>query len=1118
MTYGTLPVPTYTGYRFERWVDEYGRTVNATTIVNIPKDHTLIAVWVPEDSMPFTVKHMLQNISDNGYTLFDEETRYGQTDTVTAVEANSYEGFTAKTVAQVNINGDGSAVVEIYYDRNIHTITWNIKSEIQTQSYRFGQVIDVPVATCAGYTFVGWDMTPPATMPDRSLTITAQWKEASYTVTLNGNGGTDAGTVTVTYNSEYPVLPDSSRTGYTFAGWFTEAENGTQIRQGDAVTITQNSTLYAHWTANSYNVSFDLNGATGTAPGSITVTYDGTYEGLPEGTGTKAGYHFNGWYTAPGGGEMITTGTVVKITAPVTLYARWAPNTYTVIFDANGGNGVMDSQNHTYDMSLALPEVKFNKDGHTFTGWNTKEDGTGKNYANMQNVTNLTEINGEIVTLYAQWSINSYTVTFDSVGGTYVEPVTQIYNTYVGKPVDPTKQGYSFAGWLNGEIEVTLPIKLTDNLNLTAKWNLVEYTITYVGVEGIENNNPASYTFESNAITLEDPGSRTGYTFSGWYTSGDFSEESKVDGVAINAGSTGVKTFYANWTPNTYIVRFDDGTKSNNTSMTAQIFTYDVSQPLRSNEYNNEGYTFIGWGLEPESEVVYEDGDIIRNLVPFGSITLYAQWKPITYTISYTLGSGATNVDNPTSYDIETPDISLKSPSGIKPGYQFLGWYNGSTKVTSVPKGSTGNIPLTAKWAHGGIFTLAKTGEKVNGTTKDITFTVTRELPAGTIATTDIQYVYYRTVNGTAIGGTAAPIHFTHVGGDDTFLTFGQSDTSKTFDVKQESFIAGSGEVVNSFTDGVDRYYNVELYKIASPDGNCTGVMGSVTRVTRTLTQGAQYKISSSLYSDEYSMDIQPNGNYFTVYTKKNYDQNIQLTFTAGYSQLGITQQQNNYITNSGSEYALRITMDVKEEEDGYQFISVHRNSDNKQLAEWEIELKRGEVASNWGRNLKLPITGNQGDIMLYKTIVNNMVGYSEGGTDYFKFTLGDSFTLKFNAEGKGNNDWNVGRTQAYMKIVDKTEPAVIGIAPMALGTYKKDDEFFIAVRFNEIVATASNVTMSKISKIPVNSWSYVGGAGTNVLVFKGTLTEDFKVDTNKQTELVSTKPTVNGTIRDLAN
>lgn len=158
---------------------------------------------------------------------------------------------------------------------------------------------------------------------------------ATFTVTFDSNGGStpSPASKTVTYGSTYGSLPTVTRTGYTFAGWYTDANGGNLRTAEDTVSITANSTLYAHWTANTYTVTFNGNGGT---PASSTgdVTYGSAYGALP--TPTRAGYAFLGWFTAASGGTEIKSTTQVTITAAQTLYAQWEAMSILRVSDGNG--------------------------------------------------------------------------------------------------------------------------------------------------------------------------------------------------------------------------------------------------------------------------------------------------------------------------------------------------------------------------------------------------------------------------------------------------------------------------------------------------------------------------------------------------------------------------------------------------------------------------------------------------------------------------------------------------------------------------------------------------------------------------------------------------------------
>lgn len=149
-------------------------------------------------------------------------------------------------------------------------------------------------------------------------------KSIAYTVNFDPNGGTvSTKNIKVTYNSTYGTLPTPTRKGYTFDGWYTELTGGTKIVSSTMVGNSAGSTLYAHWKANQYTVTFDPNGGT-VSTTSKTVTYGETYaspKALPE--PTYPGHTFDGWYTEKTGGTRVTEDTVVTVTKDHTLYARW---------------------------------------------------------------------------------------------------------------------------------------------------------------------------------------------------------------------------------------------------------------------------------------------------------------------------------------------------------------------------------------------------------------------------------------------------------------------------------------------------------------------------------------------------------------------------------------------------------------------------------------------------------------------------------------------------------------------------------------------------------------------------------------------------------------------------
>ena len=224
------------------------------------------------------------------------------------------------------------------------------------------------------------------------ITLCAEWTPLTYTVSFNVNGGMGScSDMIVTFDSTYGTLPTITRLGYTFSGWTL---NGQIITAESKVSTTENHTLIAQWTANTITVSFDSNGGSTHSP--ITVIYGNKYGTLP--TPTKKGYTFDTWKYFL---DIVTSDTIVDIYFNHTLYANWTANKYTVIYDANGGAGTMETCTYNYDSSRLLTKNSFTRDNYTFLGWSTDPAATSPTYTDGQSVKNLASSGS--VTLYAVW-------------------------------------------------------------------------------------------------------------------------------------------------------------------------------------------------------------------------------------------------------------------------------------------------------------------------------------------------------------------------------------------------------------------------------------------------------------------------------------------------------------------------------------------------------------------------------------------------------------------------------------------------------------------------------------------------------------------------------------------
>jgi uncharacterized repeat protein (TIGR02543 family) len=281
--------------------------------------------------------------------------------------------------------------------------------------------------------------------------------------------------------------------------------------------------------------------------------------------------------------------------------------------------------------------------------------------------------------------------SFNSNGGSPSFPDQSIIvgQDTVSNPGSPSKVNYTFTGW-----GVTFPATRTVDTTFTAQYTPINYTITYVLNGGTNGSNPGTYNVESN-ITFDNPTkTRTGYTvtFAGWYLESSFTTQ--ITGITPGTRS-GNLTIYAKWTeiPITYTIAFNanGGTGTAPTNVTA---TYDSAWTAPANPFTRTGYTFGGWNVNTAGTGTTYAASTSHSAnlrTSPGTVTLYAKWTPINYSISYSYSPAATanspvtnNGSNPSTYTIESSTITFAAAS--RSGYTFTSW-----NPTSIPSGSTGN-------------------------------------------------------------------------------------------------------------------------------------------------------------------------------------------------------------------------------------------------------------------------------------------------------------------------------------------------------------------------------------------------------------------------------------------
>ena len=294
----------------------------------------------------------------------------------------------------------------------------------------------------------------------------------------------------------------------------------------------------------------------------------------------RTGYTFAGWETSE------PTADTIKCSA------KWIADTYTVTFDSTGGSEVTTKTiDVLYGEQLGDMPVPI-RTGYFFRGWYDAPV-EGKCYGNSDGKGTSWYDKTENCTLYAQWEINQYTITFDTAGGSEIAPITQDYGTQITTPEAPTREGYTFIGW-DREIPTTMP---AENMTVTAQWEIIQYTITFDTTGGSEIA-PITQDY-GTAITAPADPTREGYTFIGW------------DRVIPTTMPAENMTVTAQWEINQYTITFDTAGGSEIAPIT-QDYGTAITAPA---DPTRDGYTFIGWDKE------------IPTTMPAENMTVTAQWK-----------------------------------------------------------------------------------------------------------------------------------------------------------------------------------------------------------------------------------------------------------------------------------------------------------------------------------------------------------------------------------------------------------------------------------------------------------------------------------------------------------
>ena len=677
-----------------------------------------------------------------------------------------------------------------------YSITYNLNggtnpnSGVATNYTIESNNITLPTPTRTGHTFEGWfdnssfTGTAITSIPSGSTgnkTYYAKWAVNTYYLDVSGvlDGIGEYNTVGYgtfdvyingvlvqqgasdyytrhPYGTSYEIKNIVPTIGHHYVGVHSGSLKGTIGAGHTTVRLALNT--------NTYNVVYNANGGSGSTATS-THKYGEAKTLTPNGF-SKTGYSFAGWATSANGSVAYSNGqSVTNLTATnngtVNLYAKWTPNTNTK-YTVNHYQMNLDGVNYT----LKESESKTGTSDSSITVSNLKKTYTGFTYLNgkvgssVVTTTTVAPDGSRVINLYYSrnkylldvggWFNNSQLGNIPSLGmfditinGVKHANLTDYCNEiYYGSSfnIDNVRinPGYEYKGFYVGDIGGGIHTVSGTNGVLGANttyvdlWiNTINYSITYNLNGGSISGQKTSYNVDTATFTLPTP-SRTGYLFSGWTGSNGSTPQTSV---SVVKGSTGNKSYTANWTPKKLTTTFYRNLDSSDTTTTQQVFTYGLSQSFSAKGWSKTGYTQLGWAdsrtatTQQYSTLSGVADSWIESKYPSNNI--YAIWRPNNYTIAFkTSASGASGT---------TPNISAKydtsynlTPNGfVRPGYTFTGWntnedgsgtaYTNGQSVKNLTASDGGTVNLYAQWKPNNYtLTFNANGGSVSPTSKSV--------------------------------------------------------------------------------------------------------------------------------------------------------------------------------------------------------------------------------------------------------------------------------------------------------------------------------------------------------------------------------------------------------------
>ena len=738
---GTLTNPTKTGYNFAGWYLET-ESITSESVYKYAKDITLKAKWTEATNTKYTVNYYLQTL-DKKYDKATESVVYtGTTNKTVDAALKTYEGFVTPSKQTVKILADGSAKVDYYYVRKELKVTFvngDTKKEVTYLYGKENQAFTNNGFSKTGYTLTGYSNTNGGSKNYEvtnavtgefidthypSKTVYVVFTANTYKVVFNNNGGSGSmDTITCTYDKDCTLTKNTfTKTGYTFAGWSKTSDGEIEYTNNETVknlATSGNITLYAKWTANTYTITYNANGGSGTM-NKTTCTYD-TNCTLAANSFARTGYTFASWTKDSTTGTSYAVGSTVKNLATsgnVNMYAKWNINSYKVTISTTKMSTSSSSFNLNYNASNKItitPNSEYYissgscTNGYTISGLTT---GTSATSAQTVTINNNGKTIGSTCTFVASSScpytagtaLGSYDYSGSSknltipCSGTYT---MEVYGAQGGN------YG-SNAGGLGGKVVATFSLSKDEVM-----------TINTGGQNGYNGGGAASaygvgggmtYINSNAKGTLLIAGGGGGATAkaaggaggTGGGVSGNSGASGQAGGGAGGSGGSAgsykaatygtkrvyVLTAHPEWTNATYKVNLVSGKAGGYNASNA---AYPVSAPKGSyltvngenwylesdlncwaSDHNPASYplkfyktaTASGVGVRFHGSAFDKDPDYDYGWRTNGVVGLYQDQRVLTAAESSIASKGGTNYVNATYAKSNTPSSGVRSGNG----------------------------------------------------------------------------------------------------------------------------------------------------------------------------------------------------------------------------------------------------------------------------------------------------------------------------------------------------------------------------------------------------------------------------------------------------------------------